>query len=673
MIAPPRLASRLLRACAPRADAEWIVRDLEEGMQLLARSRGLRAAKRWYWAQVLRSLPPLVWRRITAPANGEPTGGDGMWHELRQDFSYAMRLSGRSPLTTAAVVATIILGVGVTTAVFSVVDAVVIRPLPFDGSSRTVQLFGFVRRGAEIPSLAYPDLQDFRARSRSIEALGIGARASATIAVDGEPQRLNLVEIDSGFVRVLGLRAGLGRFFANDEFTVEAPRVIVLANGFWRRAFGANPDVIGKTMALDGAPHVVIGVLPEGGFTYPTTVPDAMIPLRIAAGNGRLRRGAMWAEAIARLRPGVSVDEAQRELSAIAEQIGDEFKDSNEGIGVRVKPLRDAVVGPASRLLALLGAGVAAVLLIACLNVGNLLLARASTRAREFAVRAALGGSRARIRRQVLTESVFLAIIGGAAGAVVAPLLTHAIVAYYPGELPRAAEVGINYRVAAAALLIHVASIDGAFSEAERDTLRDILRRRFSLDDASIDALIDEASAVEREAIARGRWLRSDRDVSGALAEGHGSARRTARRLHHDAGLAGLRGLPSETLAFGFCGLFLRGHRRCGVIACKLALAIKDRLTQVSGERRSQHRDAARDLAIAARQVHHLIGGSMPVGDGLVLAGRDDLERLRPQRHPGDAGNGERTDGRAADDDAPPEAHHTAGAGAQNQGVGRGF
>jgi putative ABC transport system permease protein len=241
--------------------------------------------------------------------------------------------------------------------------------------------------------------------------------------------------------------------FAADEYAVNGPPVIVLTNSFWLREFGGNPAAVGATMQLDGTSHRVVGVLPEMSFMNPAGELDAVVPLRVSPGTGRMNRGAMWAEALARLRPGVTVEEARAELTAAALRIAKQNPAANEGISARLFPLRDAVVGSVGRMLLLLGLAVAAVLLTACVNVGNLLLAHASTRSREFAVRAALGGSTARIRRQVLSEALSLGFIGGALGLVLAPALTNALVTLYPGDLPRAAEVGINLRVVAAAVV----------------------------------------------------------------------------------------------------------------------------------------------------------------------------------------------------------------------------
>jgi putative ABC transport system permease protein len=360
-----------------------------------------------------------------------------------------------------------VLGIAVTTAVFSVADAVLIRPLPFAGSSRSVELFGVLRDHHEIPSLAYPDLVDFRARVRGFEELGIVARGSAVYA-GSEPERLNTAEVDAAFLRVLSLRAASGRLFAVEDFAEGSAGSVVLTNGFWKRAFGGDPKVIGRTIMLDGQMTSVVGVLPPMPFMYPTGELDVIRPLRVSAGDGRSNRGMMWAEAIARLRPGVTVGEAQRELAAAAARLAVEFPAANDGISARAKPLRDAVVGPAGRMLALLSLAVAAVLLTACVNVGNLLLAFAATREREFAVRAALGGSATRIRRQVLTESLLVAVTGGMLGIVLAPILTHALIALYPGELPRASEVGLQPVVVAVA----VASTLGAALLASIPTLR---------------------------------------------------------------------------------------------------------------------------------------------------------------------------------------------------------
>jgi len=449
-VRPPRLAEWLIRSAAPREDVRWVLADLDEELQARAASEPRGACLRWYWSQAIRSIVPLLVRRLTTYIASHR--GEHMWNDMAQDLRFAARLSARTPLTTIVVIATLVLGLGATTSVFSVVDAVLIRPLPFAASTRTVQLYGVLRDGRDLPEIAYPDLLDLRATSHAIEMVGIGQQVQTTLDYGGEASRIEAAQIDSDFVHVLSLRAGIGRMFDAESFAVGGPNEVVLSHGFWMREFGGDRSIVGKTIALDGKHSTVIGVLEERPFVYPEGSPDVVQPLRIEPGALFTRRGVMWASAVARARPGLSTEDVSRDVAALAHRLEIEYPQTNSGIGMHVKPLRDAVVGDIGSMLALLTAAVTAVLLIASLNVGNLLLARATARAREFAVRVAIGGSPWRVRRQVLAEAFLLAAVGGVVGLALAPLITRILLALYPGELPRAAEIHLGLSALFAAL-----------------------------------------------------------------------------------------------------------------------------------------------------------------------------------------------------------------------------
>ena len=449
-VRPPYVAEWIVRRVAPPNDLRWIVADLDEELTERAASESPAAARRWYWSQTIRSILPLLARRVVVPRSSRP--GDHMWHDLAQDIRFATRLSARAPLTTLVIIATLVLGLGATTSVFSVVDAVLIRPLPFAASTRTVQLFGVLRAGREVPELAYPDLQDLRATSRAIEMLGVGQQVQTTLNYAGEAQRIDGVQVDPDFLRILDLRAGIGRMFDAEAFVVGGRDQVMLTHGFWVRVFGGDRSIVGKTITLDDKPSTVVGVLEERPFVYPRVSPDVIQPLRLKPGSLFTRRGVMWATAVARTRPGLTTDDVSRDVAAVAHRLEIEHPYANKGIGMHAKPLRAVVVGDVGAMLALLTAAVAAVLLIASLNVGNLLLARAAVRSREFAIRVAIGGSPWRVRRQLLAEAFLLAAVGGVLGVALAPLLTRTLLSLYPGELPRAAEIHVSIRTLFAAL-----------------------------------------------------------------------------------------------------------------------------------------------------------------------------------------------------------------------------
>ena len=460
----PRVAEWLLRACAGADDKQWIVDDLDDEMQARAVTHGVRRARWWYRRQVAASIAPLIARRIEAGFRHRSRGGEGMWQELLADVRYGIRVSLRTPLASAAVILTMVLCIGVTTAVFSVVDAVIIRPLPFEHSERTVQLFG-INEGREIASLAYADLNDFRRTVPAIELLGVVRRTGGTYVGRTEAQQIRIAEVDSEFMQVLSLRPGFGRLFSADEYATGGAPAVVLMNAFWMREFGGDRSIIGKPIQIGTTMRTVIGVLPPLRFIYPTGQLDAIAPLRLSP-EERTGRGIMWLESIARLKKGATVEQARAGVLATAKQIAASYPDAAGSRSANVKLLQDAVVNAATqttaggalgsvrRMLTLLSLAVAAVMLTACINVGNLLLARAATRTREFAVRAALGGSAWRVRRQVLTETLMLAFVGGVLGVALASPLTRALVSLYPGELPRAAEVRMNVSVVLVAITL---------------------------------------------------------------------------------------------------------------------------------------------------------------------------------------------------------------------------
>ena len=451
-VRPPALAALLVAWAAPADDRAFVLGDLAEELERRAVRDGASAARRWYWRETLASVSPLARRRLAARREVPNAPAPRLWHDVRHDLRHALRVARRAPAVTVAVVLTMVLGVGVTTAVFSVVDGVLLRPLPFAGAERTVRLRATFRSGGISSSIAYPDFQDFQRGVPAFEAAS-GMTATRMTLLGGEhPEPVDVVQADSGYGRVFGLRPALGRLFARDEFTYGADRVVLLTDRAWRRRFGADPRVVGRTIVLDNESRVVVGVLPPHAFLYPSADAELLVPLTLHPRSFRHNRGAIWMDAVARVRDGVPLERAQAQLSAVAAHIANAYPDSNHDIGASLQPLRDAIVGDVRQMLALLAAAVAAVLLVACGNVGNLLLGQSQARGREFAVRAAIGGSAWRLRRQLLAESLTLAALGGVLGVALAPALTRLVVALYPGTLPRAAEVHVDARVLGVAL-----------------------------------------------------------------------------------------------------------------------------------------------------------------------------------------------------------------------------
>jgi putative ABC transport system permease protein len=480
MIPPPRFFRWLLGRLVHPGNREHFLADLDDGFTLRVSRDGARSASRWYWRQTLMSVLPLARYRIAQPAVvGTPIqhdGGGAVWHDFIDDLRHAFRLSRRNPLETSTIIATMILGIGVTTAVFSVVNGVLLRPLPFDGSERVIQLGMTMRDGRSISSMAYPDVQDLKRLSRSFAGFSAAAVDGLTLTQGANPQRLVAARVDEDYARVFAIRPALGRFFVGDEFRPGSPKVVVLADGIWRQQFGGDLSIVGRTISLQNEPYRVVGVLPPMAFVFPRATVQLLVPLIPMPGSYENNRGAMWIDAVvAKAKPGISIAKAGAEVVTIGEALAAQYPDANGGLHVRYESLQDAVVGEVRPMLILLSASVAAVLLIACVNIANLLLGQAQMRGREFAVRAALGGSGARIRRQLLTEGMFWASIGGVVGATLAPLLTHTLIALYPGNMPRIHDVGTDWRVVTMAVLATlVAGLLSAIPMVRRAAARDL-------------------------------------------------------------------------------------------------------------------------------------------------------------------------------------------------------
>ncbi|HEY4132320.1 MAG TPA: ABC transporter permease, partial [Gemmatimonadaceae bacterium] len=474
---PPAIATWLVRRASPAAERQFILGDLREAFDERVASIGLARARRWYWRDALASLAPLAARRffIATHRSSIATPGDSMWTSLLADLRHAARLSRRGALASFAVIATMILGVGSTTAVFSAMNAVLLRPLPFPHSERVVQLQGTLRDGRVIQTLAYPDLVDFQQTVPDFADLTVFQTNQRTLQHGSEPRLVHFVDVDDAYPRIFGTRIALGRGFTSEDAKVDAAPVVVLSNPFWASEFGSDRAIIGRIITLDDSPVQVVGVLAADAYTFPDPHADALEPLTIQPNTPMTNRGAMWAGAAALLKPGAVLAQTNRDLSAAAASIAQRFPNANRGISANAIGLRDAVVGSVAPMLELLAAAVAAVLLIACLNIANLILGRAQMRTREFAIRAALGGSPARVRRQVFTESLLLALIGGALGVALSPSLTHAIVGLYPTALPRANEVGIDMRVLLfASLTTLLAGVLSAIPSARRAARLDL-------------------------------------------------------------------------------------------------------------------------------------------------------------------------------------------------------
>jgi putative ABC transport system permease protein len=342
---------------------------------------------------------------------------------LLQDVRYGFRMLLKSPGVTLAAVVSLALGIGANTAIFSVVNSILLRSLPYAEPDNIVLLWGdSPSQGDHRNQVSATDVDDWRRENRVFEEVSTFGDWSATFLGGGEPERVPGTQVGDGFFRVMRGTPLLGRTFLPEEQEDGKDNVIVLGHGLWQRRFGGDANIVGQAVSLGGKPYTVVGVMPESFRPLPPSLndPPGQFYRPVAEPHDEIERGARHLRAVGRLKPGVTLEQAQAEMSVIAARLERAHPEHNTDYGIHLVTLpEDTVGGLRSALWALFGA-VVFVLLIACANVGNLLLARSSARQREFAVRAALGAGRARIIRQLLTESVLLAIAGGAAGLLLA-------------------------------------------------------------------------------------------------------------------------------------------------------------------------------------------------------------------------------------------------------------
>src|SRR3989440_4498170 len=352
-----------------------------------------------------------------------------------QDVRYGLRVLAKNPGFTAIAVLTLALGIGANTALFSVVNGVLLNPLPFPSPDELVAVYTKSPTFQE-SSVSYPNFLDWQKDSHSFASLCAFRSDDFNMTGAGEPDRVHTYMISAEFFTALGMQPLLGRAFGPEEDKAGAGPVAILSDGLWNRKFGSAQDVLGKNITLNGKAYTIIGVAP--GHITGLSNTDIFVP--IGQWNDptfRDRRISMGMNSIGRLKAGVNLDQARAEMSRIAENLAVAYPEANKGSGITLIPLKTDVVGNVKGILLVLLGAVSFVLLIACANVANLLLARSTGRAREFAIRAALGANPARVIRQLLTESILLGIAGGCIGLVLAKFGVRVLVAALAGSLPR--------------------------------------------------------------------------------------------------------------------------------------------------------------------------------------------------------------------------------------------
>jgi predicted permease len=367
-----------------------------------------------------------------------------------QDLRYAVRQLRRSPGLTVVVILTIALGVGANTALFSVVNGVLLNPVPYPHPDQLVTLHES-KPNFDSGSISFPNFRDWRKDNHTFSAMAISRGYAFSLTGAGDAVQVNGEFVASDFFSILGVRSLLGRTFAPGEDEIGATPIAVIGEGLWRRKFASAPDFVGKSMTLDGRGYTVIGVIPAS-FYFPMGGFSARSEVFVPVGQWKnnlldMRSAGLGFHGIGRLRPGVSIEQAAADMNAVTNGLAAAFPDANKGIGAKLVPLKQWLVGGVQPLLLVLLASVGFVLLIACVNVANLLLARSNGRTREFAIRVAVGASQRRVLRQLLTESVLLALTGGALGLLLAARGTRAALGVLPTALPRAEEVGLDTRV----------------------------------------------------------------------------------------------------------------------------------------------------------------------------------------------------------------------------------
>jgi len=373
---------------------------------------------------------------------------------LLRDIRYGIRSLAKRPGFTVIALVALALGIGANTAIFTLVNAVLLRPLPFAEPDRLVWMWGNVRGGTARASVAPLDFLDFRQQNTTFEefAATLSVPLPLNLTGNGEPERLQAGAVTGNYFQALGVKPMLGSTFRLENEKPGNDQVVVLSYGLWQKRFGGNPDIVNKTVTLGGKTCQVLGVMPKD-FSVPQSA-ELWVPMNFDVEPGMKQRKAHFLRPIGRLKPGVTIAQAQADTDAVARRLEQQYPDTNTGWNLRLVSLREQLVGNTRPTLFILFGAVGFVLLIACANVANLLLVRAAGRQKEIALRTALGAGRWRIVRQMITESVLLALVGGTLGALLAVWGVDLLVSLSEGSIPPTANVRIDATVLGFTLLV---------------------------------------------------------------------------------------------------------------------------------------------------------------------------------------------------------------------------